>query len=439
MQQLLLFILLTMAALPATAQDFDRQLLDDYLDSLEHYDRAMGSLAITQGGEVVYARAIGHADSARTEPATPDHVYRVGSITKTFTAVVLHRLAEAGKLSLSNKLAEYYPQIPNADSITLDQMMRHRSGISNYTATEDFFTTIDQDRTPEELITVISDLTPDFAPGGGYNYSNSNYLLLGYIAESVSGRPMRELLRDYVFEPAGLANTYIGGPIDPARKEVISFSKTAAGWEPAGAWSMGNAGAAGNLSSTATDLNMFYTKLLEGELLPEAATKEMMALEDNYGQGLLSMPYGDLLAYGHTGGIEGFSTLSGYFPNEKVALTYLGNGSDVTTNEVALSALKIFFGDPFEIPDLHPVADLPESEMRPLEGTYATPDFPLDVKVFVEGGKLMAQATGQGAFPLTPDGPGAFVFTPAGIRLEFDEAAGTMRLIQGPVDVVMTK
>ena len=438
MKPLLLSLLATFAmALPA--QSIDTQLLDSYFDSLAHYDRSMGSISIYQGPEEVYRRAIGYADTMLTEPATPDHVYRVGSITKTFTAVIIHNLVEAGKLSLDDKLAKFYPELPNAEDITIDQLLRHRSGLSNYTDSEDFLEYIALDQTPAEMVARIQKLEPDFAPGEAFKYSNSGYLVLGFIAEEVSGKTYQQLLRDYVLEPAGLANTYVGGLIDPARREVASFGISKDGWENAGNWSMANVGAAGNISATATDLNKFYRKLLRGELLDREVVAEMTRMTDGYGHGLIPLPYNKQIGYGHTGGIEGFRSMAVHFPDEDITVTYLSNAEDVGVNDVMIAALTVANGDPFALPNLMPVADLPEAEMQGYVGTYGSDDFPLDIKIFIEDGKLLAQATGQGAFPLTPDGPDKFIFSQAGISMKFDAAAGTMQFKQGPIDIVLAK
>ena len=421
------------------AQSFDREELDNYFDSLAYHNRAMGSIAISQNGEEVYTRSIGFADGGMDEPATPDHVYRVGSITKTFTTVIIHQLAAASKLSLDDKLIEYFPTVPGADQITLDQMLRHRSGIASYTDSEEFMDWVSEDKSQDELLTVITAAEPEFKPGESYKYSNSNYLLLGYIAERVSGENYAELLRSYVTEPAELKTTYVGGPINPARREVVSFQRSATRWEVADTWSMSNAGAAGNLSSTTADINKFYRALLNGELTSPEALQDIKAVQEGYGQGIMTFPFGDQTAYGHTGGIEGFSAISGYFPAEDLAITYLGNGTDVSTNDIALAALTIYHGAPFEIPNLRPVPDLPLSEMEPLVGTYGSDGFPLDIKIFIEKGKMYAQATGQGPFPLTPGEKDIFVFSGAGIELTFDREAGTMRLLQGAYDILMQR
>lgn len=428
---------------------FDADLLDAYFDSLAHHDRAMGSLAIHRGGELVYARAIGFADADRQRPATLESVYQVGSITKTFTSVIVHALAAAGKLDLDDPLAKYYPSLPNAEDITLEMMLRHRSGLANYTSAIDFPMWASTPQSPEWLVQRIAAMDSAFAPDEKSDYSNSNYLLLGYIAERASGRSYAELLKTYVTEPLGLDHTYaptVNNGDQPAsdetsvlEREVVSFEKSGDDWEAVPAWALGNAGGAGFLRSTATDLNVFYRALLRGELTTAEHLKGIKELRDGMGRGLFTYPFGKKNAYGHTGGIEGFATMSGYFPEEDLAITYLCNGEDVAVNDVMIAALSIYFGQAFDIPDFAPVPAPPLAELESYVGTYASPSFPLKVNVFVEAGALMARAMGQGAFPLTPAGEGAFVFPAAGIRLVFDAGAGTMRLLQGGNDVLMER
>ena len=202
MKPLLLSLFATFA-MALSAQSIDTKLLDNYFDSLAYHDRSMGSLSIYIGQEEVYRRAIGFADTMLTQAATPDHVYRVGSITKTFTAVIIHKLVEAGQLSLDDRLSKFYPELPNADDITIDQLLRHRSGLSNYTDSEDFLEYIDQDQTPAQMAARIQQLEPDFTPGEAFKYSNSGYLILGYIAERVSGKPTYSCCATTSLNPPG--------------------------------------------------------------------------------------------------------------------------------------------------------------------------------------------------------------------------------------------
>ncbi|OAV44229.1 serine hydrolase [Lewinella sp. 4G2] len=437
---LTLFITLNLACtMTLNAQSFDRALLDNYFDSLAHHDQAMGSLSIFQDGKEVYARAIGYVDSARQVLASPTNAYRVGSITKTFTAVIIHKLAAEGSLALDQKLADYYPNIPNADRITLDHLLRHQSGIANYTAAADVESWIGEHHEPEFFLELMRKGQPDFEPGAAVAYSNSNYLLLGYIAEWVGEMSYPELLAHYVTLPLGLEHTYYGGAIDSNKGEVHSFYSTGDGWEVAEPWAMSSAGAAGAITSTAAELNTFYGTLLRGELLPAATVEEMKLLRDNLGQGLFTFPFGKRVAYGHNGGIEGFETLSAHFPEENVTITYLSNGVRLPSNDVMLAALTVYFGQPFTIPNLEPVADLPEDAVSDLLGTYASDGFPLKITISLEGGKLHGRATGQGAFPLTPDAPNEFVYPAAGIRLKFDPKNAAMTLMQAGMVVEMER
>ena len=437
---LLLALLTTALTLPAQ-NPVNTTLIDAYLDSLDFHDQTQGSLVLLQDGEQVYARAIGSADPERTTAATPTHGYKVGSITKTFTATIIYLLARDGKLSLNDKLAKWYPTVPNAENITLDMMLRHQSGIANYTAvpgTDDYVT---EYHSPEELLALIVSLEPDFAPEASVAYSNSNYLLLGYIAETVSGQPYRQLLRDYVLEPTGLANTYVGGAYDAGKREVVSYEYGGGDWRAVPSWDMSNAGAAGFLVSTADDIGRFYYKLLTGGLLPEETVTKMKTIEGGLGAGLFSFPFGNMTAYGHNGGIEAFESMAGHFPAEGLTIVWLGNGTRRPVNTIMVDVLTIAFGMPFEIPDLTPTESV-EVDLATLQsyvGTYKSADFPLDITVRLEGDILTAQATGQGAFPLTPLSQAAFEFANAGIRLDFDAGAETMRLRQGGNDVTFTR
>jgi|AntRauTorckE5430_2_1112549.scaffolds.fasta_scaffold00356_7 D-alanyl-D-alanine carboxypeptidase len=432
MKRLLPLALLILLSTGVRAQSpLDVKILDAYFDSLAHYDQAMGTVSIFLGDEERYTRSVGYSDKALSVAATPDHVYRVGSITKTFTAVIVHGLAMDGKLSLDDKLAQYYPELPNADQITLDQMLRHQSGLHNYTATEDVEQWIDQLQTPQQHLARIKKGGSDFLPGEGVSYSNSNFLLLGYIAERVSGQSYAQLLRDYVLTPCNLENTYVGtNDISADRGEVVSFSWDGQAWQPATLWDMSNAGAAGNISSTVNDLGRFYRKVVRGQLLPEAQTKQMLSMRDGLGQGLLTAPFGTAAGYGHNGGIEGFSTMALHFPEQDITIVYLSNGVRLPLNDVLLAGLSVAFGQPLEIPDLRPTPSMEEAVAQQYVGHYTNEIFPLDIDISFANGRLVCQATGQGAFPLSPTEAHTFVFPAASLTLIFTPAEGKMQLLQ---------
>src|SRR5712691_12007747 len=184
--KILFTTLLTLALYAAgQAQTLDKAKLDQFFDRLAEKNKAMGSLTIAKDGNVLYTRAIGYSQINGTEkkPLTTANRFRIGSITKMFTAVMTLQLVEEGKLKLTDTLDKFFPQIPNAERITIAQILAHRSGIPNSRPTSKTNAV-----TKDELLTIVSKGTPDFEPDTKHSYSNSGFFILGLIVEKLGAK-----------------------------------------------------------------------------------------------------------------------------------------------------------------------------------------------------------------------------------------------------------
>ena len=182
----------------ACAQPLDKAKLDQFFDRLFEKNKGMGSIAIAKDGKVLYTRSFGYSEVTETKKTllTDQTKYRIASITKMYTAVMIFQLIEEGKLKPSDRLAKFFPQVPNAEKITIAQILSHRSGIPNVPPDGSGM----QPRTEEERVAEIARLQPDFEPGSKHLYSNSGYVLLGYIVEKAGGQPYQQALRDRIVD-----------------------------------------------------------------------------------------------------------------------------------------------------------------------------------------------------------------------------------------------
>ena len=191
----------------ASAQTLDKAKLDQFFDRLAEKNKAMGSVVISRDGNVVYTRSIGSSQINGTEnkPLTSASRYRIGSITKMFTAVMILQLAEEGKLKLTDTLDKFFPQIPNAKKITIAQILAHRSGIHDSLIDPNLRTVARTTAaTRDELLAIVAKGTPDFEPDTKHSYSNSGYFLLGLIIERITGKPYEEALRTRITSKVGI-------------------------------------------------------------------------------------------------------------------------------------------------------------------------------------------------------------------------------------------
>lgn len=205
------------------AQSLNRVKPDSLFAIISDNNKGMMSVAISKNDSVLYQKAIGFAsinDQGKV-PATIHTRYRVGSISKTFTAVMIFQLIEKGKLSLNDPLAKYFSTIPNADKITVSNLLNHRSGIYNFTNDPAYLQYMTQPKSQTEMVEIIAKNKSDFEPGTKFEYSNSNYVLLGYIIEKITGKTYSENLDQRIVKKLNLKETYIGTKTDLKKAKVI--------------------------------------------------------------------------------------------------------------------------------------------------------------------------------------------------------------------------
>ena len=429
MKKLLLIFFITLFTATSFAQKFDKEKLDLYFQTLENNNKFMGSVALSENGKIIYTKAIGFSDvESKTKPNETTK-YRIGSISKSFTSALVFKAVEENKLSLDTKISKYFPNIKNADKISISNLLNHRSGIHSFTDNENYLSWNTQKKSEQELLKIIEDGGSDFEPNSTADYSNSNYVLLSFILEKIYKKPYSEILQEKIIKPIGLKNTYVGRKINLENNEAHSYIFEN-NWIKETETDLSIPLGAGAIVSTPSDLLQFADALFNGKIISEKNLKLMETIKDDYGSGLFQMPFGAKKAFGHTGGIDGFSSNYGYFPEEKVAFALTSNGSNYTNNNIAIAVLSALFNQPYEIPAFK-TFELPSADLDQYLGIYSSKDIPLKITVTKNDTTLMAQATGQSAFPLDASDKNIFKFDQAGIILEFMPANKTMILKQG--------
>lgn len=436
-KKLIALSLLAVASRTGFSQSFNKQRLDSLFKLMDEKEKFMGSIAISQNGKLLYTNTIGYTDLEAGKKANSNTAYRIGSITKTFTATMVFKAIEENKLSLTQTLDKFYPEIENAGKITIGNLLNHRSGIHNFTNDEAYLTYLNKAKSEAEMVKIITQGKSDFEPGTQTSYSNSNYVLLTFILQKINQQSYGELLNNIIVKPLGLTRTHFGGKINPANNEAYSYSHTNK-WEKESETDLSIPLGAGAIVSTPTDLNTFITQLFAGKIISEKSVAQMKTVTDNMGMGMMMLPYYDKKSYGHNGGIDGFQSVLGYFPEEKLAVALTSNGIVYPNNNILLCALSCFFNKPFDMPTFTQL-ELPASVLEQYAGNYTSTQLPLKITITKEGNTLMAQATGQSAFPLDAVTPTTFKFDQAGIRLEFNAEKKQFVLKQGGKEFLYTK
>ncbi|HMG09154.1 MAG TPA: serine hydrolase domain-containing protein, partial [Mucilaginibacter sp.] len=334
------------------AQTFNKAKLDSFFVALNTKEQSMGSIAISANGVLVYQNAIGYSqvNKGLKTPATIETKYRIGSISKMFTATMIFQLIDEGKLSFDTPLASYFPQLPNAGKITIREMLDHRSGLHNFTSDSLYATYMGSPKSEAEMTAIFAGQKSDFEPDAKAEYSNTNFVLLGYIIEKLTGKTYAEELEKRVTSKIGLTQTYYGTKASSAKNEAYSYNYLEECTQMPET-DMSIPGGAGAIVSTPADLVKFINALFEGKLINPASLELMKAMRDNYGMAMFAIPFDDKKGYGHAGSIDGFYSLLIYLPQEKLAIAYTSNGSRYSYSDVAMGALSIYFNRPFTIPD----------------------------------------------------------------------------------------
>jgi CubicO group peptidase (beta-lactamase class C family) len=350
-----------LANLTFAQQKDDKQLFTEFDKMLSEQFKTneTGATAlIARKGQIIYKKAFGMANLEYNIPMKVDNIFRIGSITKQFTAVAILQLMEQGKLNLQDEITKFIPDYPtHGHKITIEHLLTHTSGIMNYTNMKDFEKQATLDKSPSEIIDYFKNQPMDFAPGTQWNYSNSGYILLGYIVEKVSDKTYPQYIEDNFFKPLGMTNSLYGSDTKIIKNRAGAYDKDSTGFTNAHSMSMTQPLSAGAIQSTVEDFFKWHLavhayKLVKKESLDKAFTKYKLTdgkeTENGYGWGL-----GDIQGsptIGHGGGIPGFLTQSIYFPKEDVFVAVFSNCGCNPPFEIADKMATLAIGKRIPIP-----------------------------------------------------------------------------------------
>ncbi|MDY3339558.1 serine hydrolase [Riemerella anatipestifer] len=417
--------------------NFDVSKLNRYFDELEKNDKFMGSVAVSENGKVIYSRAIGYADVENKQRANETSKYRIGSISKTFTAVLILKAVEERKVKLNQTISKWFPALKNSDRITIEYLLNHRSGIYNFTDDKDYLTWNTESKNENEMLEIIAKGGSDFEPNTKSKYSNSNYVILTYILEKIYKKPYADILQEHIVKPIGLANTKVFGKINPSNNECKSYTFEK-GWKLEKETDFTVPLGAGAIVSTPNDLTKFADALFGGKLLNSKSLKKMKTINEKYGLGVFQLPFYEHRGYGHTGGIDGFSSIFAYFPENKISYAQVSNGTNYNSNDVSIAMLSAIYNKPYEISVFTNYATS-EEELEKYVGVYSSADIPLKITISKEGTVLKGQATGQQSFILEASEKDTFRFDKVGLKMEFNPLEKTMILTQGGQKIKFVK
>jgi CubicO group peptidase (beta-lactamase class C family) len=435
-----LLLILGLSALGAHAQQNLDAQFDPLVEAQYQKPGAPGAaVLVAKKGQVVYHKAFGMANLELDVPLRTDHVFRIGSVTKQFTAAAILQLMEQGKLSLDDEITKFIPDYPTqGERITVEHLLTHTSGIKSYTGMKEFSPMQRRkDLMPLELVDFFKDQPMEFKPGTQWRYNNSGYILLGYIIEKVAGKPYGEYIAETLFKPLGMTRSYYGAVEPVIKNRVPGYSQADVEGTYANSpyLSMTQPYAAGSLLSTVEDLYIWNKALHGGKVLkPETLRKATAPYkladgsDSHYGYGLQT---GNLLGSStieHSGGIPGFLSFLLYVPGEDICVAILTNCDCNPPGELAARLAALAAGKP-----LKPAAiKLPVAALEPYVGVYEHPKDGQRV-ITLEDGSLYSMRTGGSKFKLVPFTPNQFYFEESFARISFVQEKGTKKVQQAVV------
>jgi CubicO group peptidase (beta-lactamase class C family) len=408
-----------------------------YLSEVTKGDSSGVAVLLARDGKIVFQGGFGLADIAKKTPITPETKFRIGSVSKQFTAAAILRLAEQGKLSLDESLAKHFPDFAHHRGVTVLHLLTHTSGLHSYTDKPEMFSRVSKPIEPAKLIAWFQDDPQDFAPGEGFHYNNSAYFLLGEMVAKVSGKPLGEYLREAFFEPLGMKNTgiYVNSAPPPGMARGYSFVEgepsSSEKFVPALDWDMSWAGGAGALYSTVGDLFRWNEALFGGRVVNEASFKaattpvELPANVDGmkYGYGLMMYEIKRLPAIGHGGGLHGWSSDLLRLPQQHCTVVVLANAALPFPPQLIPQAISHALAEKLladEIKKLPPATEDKTVDPKIFAAYVGRYDYQAAVMtVSVEGDALFAQLTGQPKLRIFPKAKDEFFWKVADADVVF--------------------
>jgi CubicO group peptidase (beta-lactamase class C family) len=399
--------------------------IDKLLSDVYKPGQPGAAVLVKKQGKVILRKGYGLANLELNVPAEPDMIFRLGSITKQFTAVAVLMLSEEGKLSLQDEITKFLPDYPTqGKKITVEHLLTHTSGIKSYTDLAEWLPLQRKDMTVGEIIDLFKNQPMEFAPGERWKYSNSGYILLGAIIEKASGKTYADFLEGRIFGPLGLKSSCYDSTSRIIPMRVPGYSKGNSGFENAPYLSMSQPYAAGSLASSVDDMAAWTEALLSGklikrEMLERAFTSYKLkdGLDSGYGYGWCISNYEGHRLIEHGGGIHGFLSYALFFPEDQVFVALLTNSTikESQPEPLAFRAGCLALGKPYKEPV--PIF-LSEKDLEPMIGVYANAQGE-ELYITREGNKLFSQPAGEGKSEIRPVSDTEFFSTDSPARVHF--------------------
>lgn len=381
---------------------------DNFYSSLKGKEAPGVAVLVAKEGKIIYRKGFGYADIKNKILIDPDTKFRIGSVTKQFTAAAILKLQENNLLSVNDKLSKFIPDFPRGDEVTIHHLVTHTSGINSYTGKPYFLDRVTKTISPDSLINLIKKDPYDFNPGERFLYNNSGYFLLGYIIGKVSGKTYADYLKESFFDHLGMKNTGVHYSGIKLEQEAKGYGGNSASYQEALNWDMSWAGGAGNLYSTVDDLLKWNEALHGGKVLNEKSMEAAVTPvtlkngdKEQYGYGLGLSKYRGMDIIGHSGGLHGFITQLAYYPKEKITVAMFSNTAEPEVNFDPNKVVEAFLWNKMNKQESYIESKVKPKNLQLYAGRYDLSDIGV-MMITTEGERIYSQISGQSKFEIFP-------------------------------------
>ena len=401
------------------AQNIDSRM-DQIVQSYVVDKQFMGSVLVARGDQVLFSKGYGSANLEWQVPDTPSTKFRLGSITKQFTAASILLLEERGKLKVNDPVKKYLPDAPAAwDKITIFHVLTHTAGIPSFTSFPDYRSWEASPTTPEKLVARFRDKPLEFEPGEKWNYSNSGYVLLGYLIERISGQSYEKFLQENIFAPLGMHDSGYDSNTSVIARRAAGYEPSPKGPVNAGFIHMTIPFSAGALYSTTEDLLRWEEGLFGGKVLSAASLQKMTTpFKNDYAFGLQVRTVSGRKVIDHDGGIEGFNTVLAYYPDDKLTVVALGNLTGQAPPQIATKLAALAHGEKVVLQSERKEIRLDPAVLSRYVGAYQLPQGAA-MLITLEGNQLVSKLGPQPPVSIFPESETVFFARVVDAQIEF--------------------
>ena len=404
MKQILFLLSSTVLFITAFGQDKSEKL-DELIKAYANQSRFNGSVLVIKDGETLLDKGYGLSNVKENLSNKANTIFQVGSITKQFTAAIILKLQEDKKINLQDKLSKYFPGYPNGDSITIEHLLTHTSGIYSYTNDREFMSSkVSIPHTRDQMISLFKDKPLQFTPGTKWRYSNSGYLLLGYIIEDLTGLTYQQAVRHYIFDPLQMRNSGFAYTQFNNKQKATGYSQLVDEINTlAPSIDSTISFASGSIYSTTEDLYKFQQGMQSHVIISKSTLeKASTSFMNNYGYGFEIDSIAGKRIIGHSGSIHGFVSNLVWVPGENTVVILLNNVTSPHLGKITHNIISLLFDQPYELPVSRVAISIPEKTLQQYTGVYEiAPQFAITISLV--NGSLIGTPQGQESRKLHPE------------------------------------